>query len=62
MSRPIVAAWAQRFICCHFNPLEEVRVGTEWEVRDVMNIAMMIVDQNGKSLSDHHQKNGLRPC
>ena len=39
-----------------------MRVGTEWEVRDVMNIAMMIVDQNGKSLSDHHQKTGFAPA
>ena len=45
--------------CCHFNPLEEVRVGTEWEVKDVMNIATMIVDPDGKGLNDHWQKTGF---
>ncbi|MHB1678844.1 MAG: type IV secretory system conjugative DNA transfer family protein, partial [Sulfuriferula sp.] len=45
--------------CCHFNPLEEVRVGTDWEVKDVMNIATMIVDPDGKGLNDHWQKTGF---
>ncbi len=45
--------------CCHFNPLEEVRVGTPFEVKDVMNIATMIVDPDGKGLNDHWQKTGF---
>lgn len=45
--------------CCHFNPLEEVRVGTPFEVKDVMNIASMIVDPDGKGLNDHWQKTGF---
>ncbi|WP_338077830.1 type IV secretory system conjugative DNA transfer family protein [Acidithiobacillus caldus] len=44
---------------CHFNPLEEVRVGTQFEVKDVMNIATMIVDPDGKGLNDHWQKTGF---
>ena len=45
--------------CCHFNPLEEVRIGTQFEVKDVMNIATMIVDPDGKGLNDHWQKTGF---
>ena len=45
--------------CCHFNPLEEVRIGTAFEVKDVMNIATMIVDPDGKGLNDHWQKTGF---
>ncbi|MEY2340989.1 type IV secretory system conjugative DNA transfer family protein [Acidithiobacillus sp. IBUN Pt1247-S3] len=45
--------------CCHFNPLEEIRVGTPFEVKDVMNIATMIVDPDGKGLNDHWQKTGF---
>ena len=44
---------------CHFNPLDEIRVGDEFEVKDVMNIATMIVDPDGKGLNDHWQKTGF---
>ena len=50
---------AQKSQCCHFNPLEEVRIGTRFEVKDVMNIATMIVDPDGKGLNDHWQKTGF---
>ncbi|MHB1642327.1 MAG: type IV secretory system conjugative DNA transfer family protein, partial [Acidithiobacillus sp.] len=49
----------QKAQCCHFNPLEEVRIGTPFEVKDVMNIATMIVDPDGKGLNDHWQKTGF---
>jgi type IV secretion system protein VirD4 len=39
-----------------FNPLTEVRVGTDREVADVQNIMTMIVDPDGKGLQDHWQK------
>jgi len=39
-----------------FNPLMEVRLGTEREVADVQNIINMIVDPDGKGLIDHWQK------
>lgn len=42
-----------------FNPLEEIRIGTNDEVRDVQNIAMMIVDPDGKGLNDHWAKTGF---
>lgn len=42
---------------CSFNPLLEVRKG-ELEVRDVQNIADMIVDPDGHGMSDHWAKTG----
>lgn len=41
-----------------FNPLEEIRIGTDYEVQDVQNIATMIVDPDGKGLNDHWAKTG----
>lgn len=39
-----------------WNPLEEIRLGTEYETGDVQNLATMIVDPDGKGLRDHWQK------
>jgi type IV secretion system protein VirD4 len=40
--------------CC-FNPLDELRIGIEHEVGDVQNLALLIVDPDGKGLrSDSH--------
>lgn len=39
-----------------WNPLDELRVGTEYEVGDVQNIATLIVDPDGKGLESHWQK------
>jgi type IV secretion system protein VirD4 len=40
--------------CC-FNPMNELRIGTEHEVGDVQNLALLIVDPDGKGLrSDNH--------
>lgn len=44
---------------CHFNPLDEIRVGTDKEVADTQNIATMIVDPDGKGLNDHWAKTGF---
>lgn len=41
-----------------FNPLDEIRLGSEREVSDVQNIATMIVDPDGRGLSDHWAKTG----
>ena len=41
-----------------FNPLEEIRLGTDHEVSDVQNIVTMIVDPDGKGLNDHWAKTG----
>ena len=37
----------------HWNPLDEIRVGTEYEIGDVQNLAQMIVDPDGKGLDGH---------
>jgi len=39
-----------------FNPLAEIRLGTEHEVGDVQNIVTIIVDPEGKGLVDHWAK------
>lgn len=39
-----------------WNPLSEVRIETEYEVGDVQNLALLIVDPDGKGLNDHWQK------
>ncbi len=39
-----------------WNPLDEIRVGTENEVGDVQNLATLIVDPDGRGLETHWQK------
>jgi type IV secretion system protein VirD4 len=39
-----------------WNPLDEIRLGTEHAVGDVQNLATLIVDPHGKGLVDHWQK------
>ncbi len=39
-----------------WNPLDEIRVGTEHEVGDVQNLATLIVDPDGKGMADHWSK------
>ncbi|MCK5296587.1 MAG: type IV secretory system conjugative DNA transfer family protein, partial [Alphaproteobacteria bacterium] len=41
-----------------FNPLEEVRLGTNYEIQDVNNISIMLIDTEGKGLKDHWNKAG----
>lgn len=41
-----------------FNPLSEIRLNTNNDVSDAQNIAMMIVDPDGKGLDDHWAKTG----
>ncbi len=41
---------------CRWNPLDEIRMGTEYETADVQNIATLIVDPDGKGLQTHWQK------
>lgn len=42
--------------CVCWNPLDEIRLGTEYEVGDVQNLVTLIVDPDGKGLNDHWQK------
>lgn len=39
-----------------WNPLDEIRIGTDYEVGDVQNLATMIVDPDGKGLKTHWEK------
>ena len=39
-----------------FNPLDEIRIGTQYEVGDAQNISLLLVDPDGKGLNDHWQK------
>lgn len=36
-----------------WNPLDEIRINTDNEVGDVQNIALLLIDQDGKGLHDH---------
>lgn len=47
-------ATANGSVC--WNPLDEIRLGTEYEVGDVQNLATLIVDPDGKGLDSHWQK------
>jgi type IV secretion system protein VirD4 len=40
----------------HWNPLDEIRLDSEFEVGDVQNLATLIVDPDGKGLESHWQK------
>ncbi len=39
-----------------WNPLDEVRLGTDHEVADVQNLATILVDPDGRGLESHWQK------
>ncbi|MBN2752335.1 MAG: type IV secretory system conjugative DNA transfer family protein [Rhodospirillaceae bacterium] len=42
-----------------FNPLAEVRMGTNHEIADVQNIGTMLIDPEGKGLKDFWMKTGF---
>ncbi|MFI3271769.1 MAG: type IV secretory system conjugative DNA transfer family protein [Pseudomonadota bacterium] len=39
-----------------WNPMDEIRLGEDYETGDVQNLATLIVDPDGKGLKDHWQK------
>ena len=41
---------------CHWNPLDEIIIGSGTEVADVQNLVNLIVDPDGKGLETHWQK------
>jgi type IV secretion system protein VirD4 len=43
--------------CC-FNPLDEIRIGTRYEAGDAQNVAMIIVDPDGKGPTNFWDKSG----
>ncbi len=42
-----------------FNPLEEIRLHTDYDVADAQNIAIMIMDDKGRGLVDHWERTGF---
>lgn len=47
---------ATRTGSARWNPMDEIRLGTEAEVGDVQNFATLVVDPDGKGLESHWQK------
>lgn len=45
--------------CATFNILEEVRIGTTHETRDIQCIANLLIDPDGKGLDNHWAKTGF---
>ncbi|SFK88891.1 type IV secretion system protein VirD4 [Nitrosomonas aestuarii] len=43
-------------LSCHWNPLDEIIIGSGTEVADVQNLVNLIVDPDGKGLETHWQK------
>ena len=43
-------------LSCHWNPLDEIIIGSGTEVADVQNLTNLIVDPDGKGLETHWQK------
>ncbi len=39
---------------CKWNPLEEIRFGTRYQVSDSQNVALMLIDDDGKGLAGNH--------
>ncbi|MCL1132254.1 type IV secretory system conjugative DNA transfer family protein, partial [Shewanella sairae] len=46
---------ASRTTAC-WNPLDEIRVGTDFETGDIQNLCTLIVDPEGKGMTCHFQK------
>lgn len=45
---------ANEFGSCSWNPLEEIRFGTRYQIRDAQNIALMVIDDDGKGIQGNH--------
>ena len=45
---------ANEFESCAWNPLGEIRLGTRSQIRDAQNIALMVIDDDGKGVQGNH--------
>ena len=45
---------AVEFGSCAWNPLEEIRFGSRYQIRDAQNIALMVIDDDGKGIQGNH--------
>lgn len=43
-----------------FNFLSEIRVGTPYEIKDTQNLAVMLIDPDGKGFKDHWDRTGYQ--
>lgn len=39
---------------CSWNPLEEIRFGTRYQIGDTQSIALMVIDDDGKGIAGNH--------
>ena len=42
-----------------YNPLQEIRIDTDYQIGDCMNVAKMIIDTSGKGLKDFWEQEGF---
>lgn len=45
---------AEPGVSCAWNPLEEIRFGTRYQIGDAQSIALMVIDDDGKGISGNH--------
>ncbi len=45
---------AEPGVGCSWNPLAEIRFGTRYQVSDAQNIALMVIDDDGKGIAGDH--------
>ena len=51
---------ASGFGSCAWNPLEEIRFRTSYEISDTQNIALMLIDTDGKGLEKDHFRSAAK--
>src|SRR5687768_12369549 len=45
---------AEQGVSCSWNPLGEIRFGSRYQVSDAQNIALMVIDDDGKGIQGNH--------
>ncbi len=45
---------AEPDVGCSWNPLAEIRFGTRYQVSDAQNVALMVIDEDGKGIAGDH--------
>lgn len=45
---------AEPGVSCAWNPLDEIRFGTRYQISDAQNIALMVIDDDGKGIAGNH--------
>ncbi len=47
---------SEKGISCAWNPLGEIRFRTHYQISDAQNIALMVIDSDGRGLTDHWRR------